>query len=123
MNAPKRKLKNLVALTPDPAYKELIDPYERIQATSVITFGRMFPVVDGCCACGCGSKLTGRQRRWANPDHYLLPYDYYRIIVYADREVVLHYLIEGDKWLCKGCDDECNIWECEADHILEVRVV
>lgn len=63
-------MKRLVTFDPSDAYDRLnaanaIDPFERYNSVSV---SLLFPKKDGFCACGCGKKLTGRQRVWAGND-------------------------------------------------------
>lgn len=115
-----RTLENLLALKPDPAYKKNIDPYARRQTK--VYMGTMFPNHDGKCACGCGTKLKGRQTRWANPEHTYagILVDYYDIVK-GDIPTIRHYLYLRDHGICADpeCDGTETAWE--ADHIIEVR--
>lgn len=114
-------LENLTAQKPDPVYLKSIDIYSRRQDR--LTVGLMFPTLDGYCACGCGTKLKGRQTRWAGEGHSTLPYHYYAIIA-GGTDIIRRYLFFRDEGTCAKCGKIWDDWQNEAwdaDHIVEVR--
>lgn len=78
----------------------------------------LYPITkNGLCACGCGSKLPTKRKRWASTD--------------CQEEAVMNFLIvKGDIFTIRGllfqiqegyCQS-CGVYSCdwEADHIIPV---
>ena len=89
------EVKRVVLFNPTELYKSIsIDNRNRYQKISMDSW----PVIEKYCNCGCGAKLTGRQKRWSNPDHVLIPLNIIEIIR-GDSDVIrrmmLSYLDEN----------------------------
>lgn len=76
-----------------------IDPFKR---NASIGMQIVWPNENKICACGCGTKLTGRQTRWAS-GHDGVAVSIYNII-YGQTSVIYYYLKNyyGDKCSCCG---------------------
>lgn len=61
----------VLAYDPAPAYARIaatLNPMQRVQTRANLSLALLFPKQgNGTCDCGCGTVLTGRQRRWAAP--------------------------------------------------------
>jgi 5-methylcytosine-specific restriction endonuclease McrA len=58
--------KRVLFFDPKPIYDRIkINPYLRVQGVSIT---EMFPNIENTCACGCGAKLEGKKKRWANDE-------------------------------------------------------
>jgi len=78
----------------------LIDHYKRQQSIPVY---EMFPHIDGYCACGCGSRLTGRQRVWASEDCSRFATNVRDIICGHLSTIDFYLQLYFDKWVCSVC--------------------
>ena len=87
-----------------------------------LTMVDIFPLrTDGLCACGCGKKLKGKQRRWASKKCIKTSLTYFHILK-GDVKTIRIELIKKFGPICNNCKIEnLNNSEWDADHILEVR--
>ena len=104
---------------PTEVYKrigDIVDPYERIQA---IAIHKIFPSIEGYCACGCGGELASYQKRWANHNCSQFAWDVRNIICNAHQmpgKYIARYVYPSDA-CCDG-DNQSNI---QLDHIVGVK--
>lgn len=103
------------------------DAYRRHQNISVYD---IFPQIEkDKCACGCGVKLTGRQKRWASDccSRYALAV---REILYGTLPTIQRYMRLYYGWNCFecGCEDKgkkhgsYEISDFQIDHIIPVKL-
>ncbi|MDC7251131.1 MAG: HNH endonuclease [Sphaerochaetaceae bacterium] len=98
----KKYQERVLNFNPKEVYKRItIDPYKRQQG---IKMAAMFPKPDKkICSCGCGKKLTGRQRRWATEDCQKFAY-HVNCIINGDTTCIKRYLeLYLGQWACKDC--------------------
>ena len=94
-----------------------INPYLRKQKN--LSLNDFLPKTKGgYCDCGCGEKLTGRQKRWASKN-CIKPYLRKYYIISGDVQVIREELFKIDQGYCRNCGVYDENWQ--ADHIKEVR--
>ncbi|WP_363315633.1 HNH endonuclease signature motif containing protein [uncultured Chryseobacterium sp.] len=94
----------------------MINKFARYQVS--LNIDQIFPKLEsGLCSCGCGEKLTGRQKKWysSNCKQKSL-IEFY--IIKGDSQVIRDLLFERDMGFCRSCGVYDEKWE--ADHILPV---
>lgn len=91
-----------------------VNPYRRYQTGLVIS--DIFPNTQGICACGCGRKLEGRQKRWSSKDCERTALTYF-LIIKGDTQTIRSELYKRDAGICAQCGDRSQ-WH--AHHILPV---
>lgn len=74
----------------------------------------LFPGNGKYCACGCGKKLTGKQKRWASQECNDRTYKKIAILK-GNNSVIREELFKRDKGFCYNCGVFDENWE--ADHI------
>jgi len=72
---------------------------------------------DGFCDCGCGSKLTGKKKRWYSTNCQNKALINFWIIK-GDNFTIRQTLYQIDKGFCRNCGVYSKDWH--ADHILPV---
>lgn len=92
-----------------------IDKYRRYQRG--LTIHDLFPTIKNYCACGCGKKLTGKQKRWAT-NHCRENALIFYFVVKGDTEVIRNLIFKRDKGVCNMCKNKAPQWE--ADHIISI---
>ncbi|MGN6637920.1 MAG: HNH endonuclease [Mucilaginibacter sp.] len=107
----------VILFDPTEIYSRItIDPYKRWQSLSVTSTFPNFDHIDaGKCACGCGNNLTGRQKRWSDPEHGKFPWNVTRIIN-GDMQFVrglMHWYLPEQ---CAICGKEPYLLESETEH-------
>jgi hypothetical protein len=100
----KQQVIRVLEFDPTPVYNRihsLCNPFARYYGIGITT---MFPyTTPGYCACGCGTPLTGRQRKWAE-GHSMAATDIAWIIA-GQTEVIIRYLHHYyGKIGCMECD-------------------
>lgn len=112
--------KRILFSDPIPFYekiKECVDHSSRRQ-TGRFRMETIFPAKkDGICDCGCGQKLTGRQRRWASKDCEKFTVSVYWIF-YGDVDLVKSLLFRLHGNACYCCGEVT--WNLHLDHIIPV---
>lgn len=122
--------KRVLFFDPTLVYKNynVLNVYDRINPRRLEL---AFPKVDtGYCACGCGVKLKGRQRRWANVDctrFAMRVVDVIAGITDSVRRCLVAY--NGGEFCCNcGCEaeikyrkDGTSYTTMEVDHIIPVH--
>ena len=94
---------------------QTIDPYKRLQWTSITT---MFPSIKGLCACGCGGVLRKGRRRWASNECGSFAYAI-RCIICNTHQVPGFYI---EKYYGSNDCAKCGESGChELDHIIGVK--
>lgn len=94
----------------------MIDPHKRYQKHLNIS-DLFIQTDDTVCACGCGNKLKGRQKRWASKQcNYKSLIQFY--IIKGDSAVIRQELYKRDEGFCYCCGEQTEDWE--ADHIKPV---
>jgi len=79
----------------------------------------MFPVKeDRTCACGCGSKLKGKQKKWASDYCSTKAYEIFAVIK-GNNSQIRKQLFEIDGGFCRSCGVYDENWE--ADHVIPVH--
>ena len=92
----------------------LINKYIRNQQIDLIDFA---PNHSNCCACGCGTELTGKKKRWASPECADRVYAIFSIIK-GNSAAIRKALFNVDKGFCRCCGIYHDKWV--ADHIIPV---
>jgi len=115
-------IRRIILFDPSELYQRItIDKYKRWQSLSM----SMWPNIPGLCACGCGTKLTGRKTRWADEDHGRVKYNIMRIINGDSafiRQIMQYYLPDE----CAKCKRQPYLldktWSngIHVDHIIPV---
>lgn len=82
-----------------------------------LTLGDIYPSIDGYCACGCGTILTLRQRKWASTACRDNAFNNFAIIK-GDSSLIRHHLYLIDQGACRNCGEITEYWQ--ADHIIPV---
>lgn len=81
----------IIAYDPAPLYERIgaqLEARKRIQTKANLSMELLFPKKgDGCCDCGCGIGLTGRQRRWASVNCGEFAWWVYAVIAGRRREL------------------------------------
>lgn len=91
--------------------------YKRVNSLSMAI---LFPTEEpGVCACGCGARLQGRNKRWATPSCTKFALAVYWII--AGRSSTYSYYL----WIYNNYDSPCfgcgvMYADCQIDHIIPV---
>jgi|TARA_B110000908_G_C10223161_1_gene436459 5-methylcytosine-specific restriction endonuclease McrA len=118
----KPELRRVFEYNPSQLYKlinekRIRNPYIRRQSINMTS---IFPKKKTYCNCGCGKKLTGKQRRWASKECIKFVGLIYGIV--AGDSQVLRYLI-GSYYGYYCVDCKCNQFKCtlELDHIFPVK--
>lgn len=94
----------------------MINKYSRYQSGLNLSF--LYPSKDGFCACGCGQRLTGKQKRWASIQCRDNSYINFAIIK-GDNSIIRQELFKRDHGFCYSCGVYDNGWE--ADHIISIK--
>lgn len=94
---------------------QFLNKYKRYQED--IDLIDYVPDIPGYCACGCGKKLTGRQKRWASSSCSEKAYAEFAILK-GNTTAIRDALFEIDKGFCRLCGAYHEKWE--ADHIIPV---
>ena len=120
--------KRILEFNPDEIYKTInVNRFSRIQS---IPIGKFFPLRDdGLCACGCGSKLEGRRKRWATDSCMYFAQGVWGIIN-GHSEIISSYLRKlFPDWACCKCGltdaykeykNGLNVSSIHKDHIVAV---
>lgn len=96
----------------------MIDPFKRYQTEFCIL--EIYPDPIGrICACGCGSGLTGRQRKWATYECLMSALTLYGIIK-GDSFIIRREVFRRDGGKCNKCGIVASKWD--ADHVLPVHL-
>lgn len=94
----------------------MLDNFKRYQQGFKLE--ELFPArEDGFCACGCGTVLKGKQKKWASEkcsDRAYLTFS----ILKGNNGMIRKYLYSMDKGFCRNCGVFDEHWE--ADHIIPV---
>lgn len=93
----------------------MIDTRKRYQIG--LTLGEVFPSIDGFCACGCGSPLNSRQRKWSSIACRDNAFNHFAVVK-GDTSLIRHNLYLTDKGACRSCGEITEDWQ--ADHIIPV---
>lgn len=115
-------MKRLAQFDPTEAYKRIdaanaINPFSRYNSVRI---GLLFPKnQEGLCACGCGTKLTGRQTVWAGKDCQQLPLNVQTVISGHSHILTVCRLIFSKKCVVCDCDEEKETHE--LDHKYPVK--
>ena len=72
---------------------------------------------DNTCACGCGKKLTGRQKRWASEECSERAYEIFSIYK-GNSNSIRKALFKIEQGFCRNCGVYSTKWQ--ADHIIPV---
>jgi hypothetical protein len=119
-----KAVKRVIFYDPAPQYENirlLGNPMIRHQRSADnFTMGDLFPPLpDKVCSCGCGEKLTGKQRRWASKNCEKFALYVYSILCGRLHEIrICMRSYYGDN-VCIECGTlEENI---EIDHIIPVH--
>ena len=72
---------------------------------------------DGLCACGCGSQLPERKRRWSSEECLQSALGRYYVWK-GDSAYIRQLLLDRDKAVCAKCRTVDEKWQ--ADHIVAV---
>ncbi|CAL2077328.1 HNHc domain-containing protein [Tenacibaculum sp. 190524A02b] len=72
---------------------------------------------DGLCACGCGTKLVGKQKRWSSEACSDRAYEIFSVLK-GNTGMIRKLLYEKEQGYCRSCGVYDENWE--ADHILPV---
>lgn len=114
-------LKCIAMFDPTEAYKRIdaanaINPFRRHNSVSI---GTIFPKQKGLCACGCGTKLTGRQTVWASKECQELPVNVQMIISgHSHLLGICRQIFTSDCVVCGAKED----WKThELDHKYPVK--
>lgn len=94
---------------------QIFDPYKRRQNIQLSKFTKS---INGYCACGCGIKLKGRQKKWASKEccsNFYAQYEIYR----GNATVIRNQVYYRDKGYCRMCGVLDYNWQ--ADHIIPVH--
>jgi len=94
----------------------MIDNFKRVQHGLKLI--DLYPSQDGLCACGCGEKLTGRQKRWASELCSTLAYEQFAIIK-GNTGIIRKHLFFKQSGFCQSCGVQTSNWE--AHHIIPVH--
>lgn len=93
----------------------LFNPYKRTQN---VKLSLLTSSINGCCACGCGVKLKGKQVKWASKnccDSFYRKYEVYR----GNTNIIRQELYSIDRGYCRNCGVLDPNWQ--ADHIIPVH--
>lgn len=82
-----------------------------------LTLNDVYPNIEGFCACGCGEKLTARQRKWSSGKCRDLAFLNFSVVK-GDTVIIRHMLYSTDQGACRNCGEITDNWQ--ADHILPV---
>lgn len=98
-------------------HKRIRNPYIRRQSINMID---IFPKKKTYCNCGCGKKLTGKQRRWAS-EECIQFVSYIYSIVAGDSQVIRFIIGRYFGYKCVDCN--CSQFKCtlDLDHIYPVK--
>lgn len=112
------KWEKVLRFDPGEVYERIgnqLDPYKRIHS---IPIGDIFPdFKNGLCGCGCGKKLEGRYKRWA--DHHCSSFSFaVRSIICNIHQIPSFYIGKyyGDE--CIECKTDANL---QLDHIIPIK--
>lgn len=94
----------------------MINKFQRYQQG--LKMEHFYPInKEGFCACGCGQKLTGRQKKWASEFCSEKAYSIFSIYK-GNNGMIRKLLFEKDGGFCRNCGVYHKNWE--ADHIIPV---
>lgn len=94
-----------------------IDRFSRYQPK--LRINHLFPKLKGYCSCGCGRKLSGRQKRWFSDECRESAYHHF-LVIKGDQQIIRYKLFLKEKGFCRNCGVYCERWE--ADHIIPVHL-
>jgi hypothetical protein len=83
-----------------------------------LSLNELFPKIDGLCACGCNTPLTGRQSKWASRECNDKLYNQFAILK-GNTSAIRKALFEIEGGFCRSCGVFDEYWE--ADHIIPVH--
>ncbi len=83
-----------------------------------LTFGALFPKVDGRCACGCNNQLIGKRTKWYSDECRIQSLHHYYILK-GDSKFIRAEVFRRDMGYCRSCGVFSIDWQ--ADHILPVH--
>lgn len=112
------KWDRILSFDPAEVYKligDMIDPYQRVLSIPV---GRMFPDIEGLCACGCGKALGKGRRRWASNVCSSFAWDV-RSIICNTHQIPGFYISKYSDG--STCCDSKNRSSIQLDHIVGVK--
>lgn len=93
----------------------MISEYKRYQKGLKVQ--DLFPQKGDVCACGCGVKLTGRQKRWASESCSQNAY-FNCAIIKGSSSIIRKVLYSEQGGYCQNCGTYDTKWQ--ADHKLPV---
>lgn len=82
-----------------------------------LTLGEIYPSINGYCACGCGSALNSKQRKWASISCRDNAFNNFSVIK-GDSQSIRYQLYSVDQGACRSCGEITEHWQ--ADHIIPV---
>ena len=92
---------------------EKVQPHKYARHQS-IPMELLFPTIPGLCACGCGTLLKGRQRKWASKECQRIPAIVHDIL--CGRTAVLY------KILVHRDGEKCSVCGRGAEELFEIRL-
>lgn len=93
-----------------------LNPFLRYQVG--MTINKLYPSINGYCACGCGMRLPKSKRKWYADFCRDLAF-INSAIIKGDTSVIRTQLFLRDMGACKVCGCITDNWE--ADHIVPVH--
>lgn len=115
------KVERVLFFNPESIYeiiteRNLINPFSRHPSVSQYD---LFPQPDKTiCSCGCGVKLTGRQKRWASDDCRWFAGQVWMIIAGYPETISRYRSYISGHYDCEECGDTLNI---ELDHLHPIK--
>ena len=100
----------------NPIFESVVKYNQRYQKG--LKMHNLFPSIEGKCACGCGSKLEGKQTRWASHECNDRAYQLFAILK-GNTGAIRKIIFERDEGFCHSCGAFDDKWE--VDHIIEIR--
>lgn len=116
-------IQRVLKYNPDKLYRRLdkenaLDPFKRQHSVSMKI---LFPAIEGECACGCGAKLEGRQKKWSSSNCQSFAHWIFAIISgYAGHLRKIRKHITGD-YRCEECGEKPDYEPVDLDHIVAVK--
>lgn len=118
-------IRKVILFDPAEIYSRLtIKPFKRHQS---IAIDYIFPSPkDGTCACGCGTKLKGRQTRWSSEKCQKFPVYILKILI-GDLQLIRGIMQYFHPYECCECHCEPYVIESnfasgiQVDHIVSIK--